>query len=142
MGLTKRKDSYYVEFPVLDDGKTLRLATNVAGARLKRWKVGSLNRTAAKQQEAIIKTDLMKGIVQSAHTRIMMFKEWGATYLALEEVCRLRSYNDRHDIVTNQLIPFFGGKFLTEIKASDVKNFRAQRRKRDGSYAFASNYQQ
>lgn len=26
MGLTKRKDSYYVEFPVLDDGKALRLA--------------------------------------------------------------------------------------------------------------------
>ncbi len=67
MGLTKRKDSYYVEFRVLDDGKTLRLATNVAGARLKRWKVGSLNKTTAKQQEAIIKTDLMKGIVQSAH---------------------------------------------------------------------------
>ena len=41
MGLTKRRDSYYVEFRVLDDGKTLRLATSVAGARLKRWKVGS-----------------------------------------------------------------------------------------------------
>ena len=26
MGLTKRKDSYSVEFPVLDDGKVLKLA--------------------------------------------------------------------------------------------------------------------
>ena len=133
MGLTRRKDSYYVEFRVLDDGKTLRLATGVAGARLKRWKVGSLNRTTAKQQEAIIKTDLMKGIVQSPQTRVMTFKEWGTAYLALEEVRRLRSYKDREDIVLHQLVPYFGGMLLTEIKASDIEEYRAQRRKRDGS---------
>ncbi len=56
MGLTKRKDSYYVEFPVLDDGKVLTLARGIKGARLKRWKVGSVNRTVAKQQEALIKS--------------------------------------------------------------------------------------
>lgn len=55
MGLTKRKDSYYVEFHVLDDGKTFTLARGVAGAKLKRWKVSSLNKTVAKQQEALIK---------------------------------------------------------------------------------------
>ena len=32
MGLTKRKDGYYVEFRVLDDGKTLSLASGVHGA--------------------------------------------------------------------------------------------------------------
>lgn len=64
MGLTKRKDSYYVEFPVLDDGKVLTLARGVAGAKLRRWKVGCLNRTVAKQQEALIKTHLMKGRMQ------------------------------------------------------------------------------
>ena len=31
MGLTKRKDSYYVEFQVLDDGKHLSLARGVVG---------------------------------------------------------------------------------------------------------------
>ena len=127
--MTKRKDSYYTEFRV----QTLRLATNVAGVRLKRWKVGSLNKTTAKQQEAIIKTDLMKGIVQSAHTCVMTFKEWATTCLALEEVRWLCSFNDRRDILQNQLIHFFGGKLLTETKASDVEDFRAQRRKRDGS---------
>ena len=30
MGLTKRKDSYYVEFPVLDDGEALKLASGGA----------------------------------------------------------------------------------------------------------------
>ena len=39
MGLTKRTDSYYVEFRVLDNGKTLTLANGIQGARLK-WKAG------------------------------------------------------------------------------------------------------
>ncbi len=65
MGLTKRKDGYYVEFPVMDDGKALTLARGTPGAKIKRWKVGSNNRTQAKQQEAMIKTDLMKGLMKS-----------------------------------------------------------------------------
>src|SRR5690242_13469062 len=64
MGLTRRKDSYYVEFRVLDDGKALKLS-NGGGGQLKRWKVGSLNKTVAKQQEAIIKTKLLSGQVPS-----------------------------------------------------------------------------
>ena len=69
MGLTKRKEGYYVEFPVLDDGKTLTLARGHPGAKLKRWKVGNLNRTMAKQQETLIKTELMKGLIKSDITQ-------------------------------------------------------------------------
>ncbi len=50
MGLNKRKDSYYVEFPVLDDGKTFSLARRSDGAQLKRWKVGCLNKGEANKQ--------------------------------------------------------------------------------------------
>lgn len=133
MGLTRRKESYYVEFSVLDDGKTLTLAQGIAESKLKRWKVGSLNRTTAKQQEALIKTDLMRGVVKSSQVQRTTFKEWGAMYLNLEDVKRLRSYKDRVKIVRNQLIPFFGGMVLTEIKPVDVESFRAQRTKRDGT---------
>jgi len=133
MGLTKRKDSYYVEFRVLDNGKTLSLAQGIARAKLKRWKVGSLNRTIAKHQEALIKTDLMKGVVKSSQVQIITFKEWGEMYLNLDDVKRLRSYKDRVEIVRNQLIPFFGDMVLTDIKPVDVEGFRAQRRKRDGT---------
>jgi integrase len=142
MGLTKRlwiktskgkryDGSYYVEFRVKDDGKTLRLASS--GGKLKRWRVGSLNKTVAKQQEAIIKTDLMKGIVESPQVKSISFKEWGEMYLNLEEVKRLRSYKDRIEIMRNQLIPFFGTSLLAEIKPVDVETYRGQRRKRDGS---------
>ena len=53
MGLTKRPDSYYVEFRVIDsaDGKSLVLASGVPGARKKRWKVGCLNKTIAREME-------------------------------------------------------------------------------------------
>lgn len=78
MGLTKRKESYYVEFPVLDGGKVLTLARGAPGARLKRWKVGNTNRTIAKQQEALIKTALMKGEIKSERLpSLMTFRAWG-----------------------------------------------------------------
>ncbi len=134
MGLTKRKDSYYVEFRVLDDGEALRLASG-GGGQLKRWKVGSLNKTVAKQQEALIKTDLMKGLVRSDHAKPLTFKVWGEAYLKLEEVKRLRSYKDRINVVRLQLIPFFGRKALSDITTEDVEAYRSQRRKRNGQVA-------
>ena len=112
MGLTRRKHSYYVVFFVLDDGETLKLAS---GGQLKRWKVGSPNMTVAKPQEALIRTDLMKGLVRSDQARPLTFNEWGEAYLQLEEVTRLRSYRDRVNVVRLQLIPFFGKKVLSEI---------------------------
>ena len=61
MGLTKRKDGWYVEFPVVDDGKVFQLARGIPCSKLKRWKTLTTNKTVAKQQEAMIKTDLMMG---------------------------------------------------------------------------------
>jgi integrase len=132
MGLTRRKDSWYVEFPVLDDGKALTLATGIAGAKLKRWKVGTLNRTVAKQQEALIKTELMKGTVKSERVAPARFAEWALTYLGLEEVKKLSTFQDRYESVHYQLIPFFGSKLLADITPADVEAFRDQRRLRDG----------
>lgn len=133
MGLTKRKDSYYVEFPVLDNGKTLTLARGVVGARLKRWKVGSVNRTVAKQQDALIKTALMTGAIPSEQAKPLLFKEWALRYVELEEVKRLRSFRDRNRIVRQQLIPFFGSTLLQEIRPEQVEAYRVQRRRADGT---------
>ena len=86
MGLTKRKDSYYVEFRVIDDGEKLALARG-RGGKLKRWKVGSMNRTLAKQQETIIKTDLLRGMAKPKPiTDSMTFQKWAEEYLSLEEI--------------------------------------------------------
>lgn len=133
MGLTRRKGGYYVEFRVLDDAKTLTLASGVAGAKLKRWKTGTTNKTAAKQQETLIKTDLMKGIVKSDKAvKCPTFAEWGETYLSLGEVKALSTYQDRVESVRLQLIPFFGKKSLVDITPADVEAFRAQRKLRNG----------
>lgn len=63
MGLTKRRDSYYVEFRVIEseDGKSLVLGSGVPGARKKRWKVGCLNKTIAREMETVIKTRILLG---------------------------------------------------------------------------------
>lgn len=137
MGLTKRPDGYYVAFRVLtsDDGKSLRLASGVPGARLKRWKVGTLNKTAARDMEAAIKTNLLLGKVLTEEARPMLFSEWAKQYLNLEEVKGLNTYRDRVERVTGQLVPFFGRKIMSEIKPQDVESYRAQRMKKDGEPA-------
>jgi integrase len=117
---------------VLDDGRTLTLASAAQGGKLKRWKVGSMNKTVAKQQEVLIKTNLMKGIIKSEKERLITFEEWATDYLQLEEVQRLRSLKDRVNVVRLQLIPYFGKKHLTAITPEDVEAYRAQRKKFNG----------
>ncbi|MDE3243913.1 MAG: site-specific integrase [Nitrospirota bacterium] len=128
MGLTKRKNSYYVEFPVSDDGKTLTLARGAPGGKLKRWKVGTLNKTIARQQEALIKTDLMKGIVKSDQVAApKTFSQWADDYLQIEEVRQLRSYRERRQRIEKVLTPFLGKKLLPDLTVKDVEAFRHER---------------
>ena len=54
-----------MKFPIGDDGKVLQLARGTPGASLKRRKTLTTNKTVAKQQEAMIKTDLMMGRIKS-----------------------------------------------------------------------------
>jgi len=127
MGLTRRKDSYYVEFRVLDDGNALTLARG--GGQLKRWKVGCLNKTAAKEHEAILKTKLLTGQMPSpgkVHAQEVTFRQWAARYLALEPIKRLKGYALRALYVDN-LVRFFGDKPLGAITPEDVVLYRAQR---------------
>jgi len=128
MGLTKRKDSYYVEFRVLDDGDTLRLASGGAG-QLKRWKVGSLNKTTAKQQESILRTKLLTGDIASpakARAESVTFRQWAKQYLGIETVKRLKGYEIRKLYVENPVM-YFGDRALCSIKSEDVARYRAQR---------------
>jgi hypothetical protein len=69
-----------VEFPVVNDGKVLQLGGGEPEARLKRWKTGTLNKTMAKQQEAIIKTELMKGRMKSVRGKCLTFADWADVY--------------------------------------------------------------
>src|SRR5438552_5187441 len=107
VGLNKRKDGYYVEFRVLDDGKTLSLASGVQGAKLRRWKVGCANKTLARQQEAIIKTKLLSGAMRSERVQdtVMTLEQWAEEYKAIEEVARLRSYKVRCQRIDNMNVP-------------------------------------
>ena len=97
-----------------------------------RWKVGCLNKTIAREMEAAIKTRLLLGHEKTEQAKPILFKEWATAYLNLESIKTLRSYQDRLEIMERQLIPFFGGKVLTEIRPHDVEAFRAQRKKKDG----------
>ncbi len=131
MGLTKRKDGWYVEFPVIDDGKVLTLAGGTPGAKVKRWRVGCNNKTVARQQEAIIKTKLLSESMVSERVQLarMRFAQWALEYVEIEEVKRLRSYRERCQRITAVLVPFFGKTLLQDITAKEVEAFRQERGK-------------
>ena len=139
MGLTRRKDSFYVEFSVIDDGKIYRLARGIPGARLKRWKVNSLNRAVAKQQEALIMTDLMKGIVKSDQVQgPMTFKALTEAYLALPLVMAQATYERKRVWVEQRFLPAFGAnRLLTAITSESIEAFY-QGRRREVSLASAN----
>lgn len=58
--------------------------------------------------------------------------EWAKQYLEIETVKSLRSFKDRFQRVTLQLVPFFGKKILTEIKPQDIEAYKAQRVRKNG----------
>lgn len=128
MDLTRRKDSYYVEFHVFDDGKHLCIAPPGAG-KLKRWKVESRNQRSAKDQEAMIKTRLIAGQMLSPsveRARAVTFRDWAETYLSLEEVRKLATYEDRR-LKMGHLVEYFWDRPLLSIVPEDVAAYRVQR---------------
>jgi integrase len=133
MGLTRRKDGWYVEFPVLDDGKTLTLARGVRGARIKRWKTGTANRTLAKQQEAIIKTDLMKGIVKSDQVQgPMTFKALADAYLVMPGLKRQTSFRWKEVTLKSRFLSVFGETVIDAITPAMIEAYREERRTQKG----------
>jgi len=131
MGLTRRKDSFYVEFRVTDDGKTFSLARGVPGARLKRWKVSSLNKTVARDQESLIKSDLMKGLVKSEQVQgPMTFKALTEAYLALPRVMAQANYERKQRWVELRFLPTFGAnRLITAITPESIEAYYQSRRK-------------
>ena len=117
-------------------GTRLDLRAGIVGARLKRWKVGCTNKTAAREMESAIRMRLLLGKELTEQAKPVLFKEWAKTYLELESVKTLRSYQDRVEIIDRQLVPFFGKKIAqAEIRPADVEAFRGQRMKRNGEKA-------
>jgi len=128
MGITKRKDGWYVEFPVVDDGKVLTLARGTPGAKLKRWKTLTTNKTVAKQQEAMIKTDLMKGKIKSDKCQeFLNFRGLAKFYLSHPTVQKQKTFKWKTVTIENQLLPHFGNHLITQITPSMIEGFRERR---------------
>jgi integrase len=124
MGLTKRRDSYYVEFRVLDDGKTLRLATGVAGARLKRWKVGCRNRDEARKQEAIIKRQLLEGlsIKPTLPSMPISFGEYAERWLnTAKGSLAVKTHANYRQLLTLYILPHLRDQNITALTWGTIK---------------------
>lgn len=97
--------------------------------------MSSNNRTIAKQQEALIKTDLMKGLVKSEQVQgLMLFKTLTELYLAAPEIKRQAVYDWKVRTVPGRLLPVFGNKLINVITPGMMEEYRAKRRTERGCY--------
>ena len=64
--------------------------------------------------KATIRTNLMQGKILTEEAKPILFSVWARQYLEIETVKSLRSFKDRFQRVKHQLVPFFGGKIITE----------------------------
>ena len=128
MGLTKRKDGWYVEFPVLDDGKVLALARGTPGAKLKRWKVASNNKTVAKEHEAKYRTDLLMGKIKSQReSGQMTFDALANIYLKTQTVRDHATYPWKKSAIEKRFLPTFGNVLLNRISPLMIEQYRENR---------------
>ena len=134
MGLTKRKDGYYVEFPVIDDGKVLTLARGTPGAKLKRWKTGTNNKTMAKEHASSILDDLRnKRVVSERLQGPMTFGFLVMEYLADPKIQRQAIYQKKCSWVTRRFLPFFGNSTpIDAITTDQIVSYIEKRRLEPG----------
>ncbi len=126
-GLTRRKDGWYVEFPVLDDGKTLTLAGGTPGVKIKRRKTGTPNRTIAKQQESLIKTDLMKELVKSERVQgPMTLRALADASFSSPDMRRQATYKWKVATVGERFVPRLGHQLIDAVSPRMVEAFREE----------------
>ena len=139
MGLTKRGKHWYVEFPVIDDGKVLKMAPygsrSVAGIKMKRWKSGPIKELAEKL-EASKRIELETvGIPSGKHAPLMTFKALTDAYLADTKIQRQALYRCKKSWIENRFIPTFGASTLAAAVTSDKVEAYLERRRREVALA-------
>lgn len=119
-----------MEFPGVNDGKVLPLAKGSPGAKLKRWKSLTPNKTVAKQQEAKIKTDLMMEKIGSGCLKgEMSFKALITAYLADQKIQRQPIYLKKTNWFRKRFLPAFGAPtLLSNITEDHIERYLEGRR--------------
>ena len=123
--LFRSKDSYYVQFPVVDDGAKLKLGIGVPGARLRRWKVGCLNKAVAKEQEGVIKTQLMAGITLAPEpvVRAVTLREYAEKWLSTaRSSLAVKTQTGYRQILKLYVLPALGDRSLKSLTWANVKS--------------------
>jgi integrase len=80
----------------------------------------------ARQHEALIKAELLKGLKAVKPDEMPTFRAWAKEYLNLEEITGLKSFRDRKQIV-NRLSEHFGDKPLGDIMPQHIEGYRKAR---------------
>jgi hypothetical protein len=122
--------SYYVEFYVQETANTRTLSAKGPGAKLKRWRVPCDNKGIARQQEAIIKGQLLEGqpLVTERPVVNLSLKEyahqWLETATKFLAVKTLANYRQTLELY---VLPSLGDRTLPSLTWADIRTLLNQK---------------
>lgn len=115
--------SYYVEFFVREEGNRRTLSVKGPGAKLKRWRVGCANKGLAREQESIIKAQLLKGqpivtLNQVPLTFIQYAEGW---LVESKSSLAVKTHANYTQLLSLYILPSLGNRELASVKWVDVR---------------------
>lgn len=115
--------SYYVEFFVREEGNTRTLSVKGPGAKLKRWRVGCANKGLAREQEAIIKAQLLKGqVVATEKQAPMTFSQYVEGWLEQSKsALAVKTHANYEQLLSLYILPSLAKRELGSVKWVDVR---------------------
>ena len=139
MGLTKRGKHWYVEFPVIDDGETMRMAPygsrSVRGIKMKRWKSGP-RKDQAEVLEASKRTELETvGIPSRKLPDLLTFKVLTEAYLVDKKIQRQALYACKKSWIEKRFLPTFGEGTPAAAVTSDMAEAYLEERRKEVALA-------
>ena len=122
--------SYYVQFYVREDNNTRTLTPKGTGAKLKRWRVPCDNKGIARQQEAIIKAQLLKGqpLISEPTRPDLTMREYAMRWLETGKgLLAVKTQANYHQLLNLYVLPCLGEKVLRSITWANVRTLLNQK---------------
>jgi integrase len=122
--------SYYVQFYVRVDNNTRTLSPKGQGAKLKRWRVPCDNKGIVRQQEAIIKAQLLTGqpLITEPRQPDLTMREYALKWLETGKgLLAIKTQANYYQLLKLYVLPLLGDRALRAITWADVRTLLNQR---------------
>ena len=102
-----------------------------SNGEIQRESSGSTNKTVAKQLLAVRKAEVAQGKFKKVQKQEkVLFKDYAQEFLRWAKVNKKYKSYLRYLTSIKQLIPFFGNRYMCDLKRKDIENYKAKRKEK------------